>query len=46
MKDCYSCDNCVYIGEGDHMCDVNNMLVLDDFMPTDNYFWCDGDEFE
>lgn len=31
------------IGEGDHICDVDPcLIVLAGYVPTDDYFWCDG----
>ena len=40
------CENCTYltgIGEGDHICDVDTcLIVLAGYVPTDDYFWCDG----
>lgn len=41
------CDNCIYIGEGDSICDVEDpILVLEDWEPTDDFFWCGGSEFK
>lgn len=37
IKSCYDCDNCVYVGEGGFMCLHTNKIVMDDFMPTDDY---------
>ena len=31
------CDHCIYIGEGDSMCDVTHEIVLADWMPTDAF---------
>jgi len=31
------CDNCIYIGEGDSICDLIQEIVLDDWMPTTEY---------
>lgn len=40
---CLNCDNCVYICEGDFICDVDEpVLVIDDWEPTDSYFCCNG----
>lgn len=45
---CLTCSNCIYIGEGDSICDADDtpMLVLEDFTPTDDYWWCAGSEYE
>ena len=31
------CPNCLYIGEGDSLCDVLQEIVLEDWMPTEHY---------
>mgnify|MGYP001515451052 CR=1 FL=1 len=31
------CPNCMYIGEGDSLCDVLQEIVLDDWSPTEHY---------
>lgn len=31
------CPNCQYIGEGDSICDATMNMVLDDWIPTDNF---------
>lgn len=28
---CTDCDNCLYIGEGDSMCDVYHIIVIEDW---------------
>lgn len=43
---CQDCDNCMYLEEGDSMCDVNDKIILEDWIPTDDYFWCNGKEFD
>lgn len=40
--DCFNCENCMYHSEGDSFCDVNNEFVLEDWIPTENFRWCDG----
>lgn len=42
---CHNCEHCIYIGEGDYICDENNEIVIEDWMPTDDYFWCNGKSF-
>jgi len=32
-----ACDHCLYIGEGDSICDVTHEIVLSDWMPTDAF---------
>lgn len=48
MPHCMNCANCIYIGEGDSICDALDepVLVLSDFEPTDDYFCCGGSEYE
>ena len=31
------CDNCIYIGEGDSMCDVTHKIMLSEWVPTDDF---------
>lgn len=46
-KICNTCVNCVYIGEGDFICDVNEpILVLEDFTPTEDFMSCNGVDYE
>jgi hypothetical protein len=39
------CENCLYIGEGDYMCDTNNEIVIEEWQPTEDYYYCGGKEF-
>lgn len=42
---CSSCDNAIPIGEGDHICEECGgipVVVLSDYMPTDQYLACKG----
>ena len=32
-----TCDNCIYIGEGDSVCEATQNIVLSDWKPTDDY---------
>lgn len=43
---CITCEHCVYIGEGDHICDVHQVLVLEDHAPSDNFYLCGGVDYE
>ena len=45
VKFCFECANCQYIGEGDHICDVNMEIITDDWEPTDMFYHCGGKEF-
>jgi len=31
------CEQCIYIGEGDSICEVTHAIVLSDWIPTDAY---------
>lgn len=42
---CDNCTHCVYVGEGGYLCDVKNEIVIDDWIPTENYYTCKGVEF-
>ena len=46
-KICSTCANCVYIGEGDYICDVDEpILVMEDHMPNENYCCCNECDWE
>lgn len=34
------CDECVYIGEGDFLCEKYNEIVLSDWEPTEDFTMC------
>lgn len=38
---CHTCPNCVYLGDGDHICDLNNQVVMINWEPTENYGCCE-----
>jgi len=48
-KCCDTCEYCMYICEGDYICDVEVdegatvQLIKEDHTPTDHYFWCGGE---
>lgn len=46
MINCHNCNNCTYIGEGDYICDMTNEVVISDWQPTEDYYSCDGKDFE
>ena len=42
-KCCENCGNLVPICEGDLICEEDpTQLVLDGYVPTDGYIWCEG----
>ena len=45
VKCCFECDHCQYIGEGDHICDVNMEIIVCEWEPTDMFYHCGGKEF-
>ena len=46
-KICSTCANCVYIGEGDYICDVDEpIIVMEDHMPNENYCACNECDWE
>lgn len=46
-KCCETCVNFTPIGEGDHICIADEpVLILDDYTPTENYFYCGGSKHE
>lgn len=45
------CDCCLYIGEGDFVCDKHSnddnpriVLVIDEWQPTENYLYCEQED--
>lgn len=53
MPACETCDNCIAIGEGDHICyevksnDGNPAtVVISDYVPTSEYLKCGGKKYE
>lgn len=46
-KMCQNCEHCVYICEGDFICDMDEpILVMEDYTPTEDYLYCDGVDYE
>ena len=44
---CMNCDHCIYIGEGDFICDAGEpFMVMSDWEPTDDYWNCAGCDYE
>ena len=44
-KDCSGCNHCIYIGDGDFVCDKHihepeKAVVIEDWSPTDNHLQC------
>lgn len=44
-KLCEQCENCIYLENGDMICDVNDELIYEDFQPTDKNMWCEMENF-
>lgn len=46
-KGCEYCDNCIPIGEGDHVCYEcgEPKIVISDYVATDEYMSCGGRKF-
>lgn len=40
MCDPGMCDECMYIGEGDFLCEKHQEVVVSDWTPTENYLMC------
>ena len=38
---CEVCDECIALGDGDFMCDIKNVLVINAYTPTDSYSLCE-----
>jgi hypothetical protein len=44
---CHHCEHAVYIGDGDYICDMSNDIIMIDWgTPTEDYYQCDGKDFE
>ncbi|MCI9626494.1 MAG: hypothetical protein HFI90_06900 [Clostridia bacterium] len=44
---CENCENFIPIGEGDHICIAGMpIIVVEEYTPTEDYFWCKGKRFE
>lgn len=39
-KDCMYCESCIPIGGGDHFCDEEMVIVIEDYTPNENYCCC------
>ena len=46
MINCHNCNNCTYIGEGDYICDMTTEVVISEWQPTEDYYSCEGKDFE
>ncbi len=46
MKRCEQCVNCIYLEDGDMICDVNDKLIYENFQPSKEYMWCNTEKFE
>lgn len=40
------CDECLYIGEGDFLCDEHQTIVVSDWEPTKDYLICEREATE
>lgn len=47
-KNCHNCSECSYIGEGDSacMCEMPPVLVIEDWIPNENFFYCGGKKYK
>nr|DAZ13268.1 MAG TPA: hypothetical protein [Caudoviricetes sp.] len=45
---CETCDHCIPIGEGDHICDETGIpvFVIEDYEPGAKYLWCGGRRYQ
>lgn len=44
-KNCFYCENCIYLCEGDYICDVMQEIVVSAFEPTEDFMICEGKKF-
>lgn len=40
IGNCLECEDCLYIGDGDSICQDTSRLVLDDWAPTEHFGQC------
>ena len=45
-KNCYTCDHCIYVGDGGYWCEVCTYIVVEDWEPTEEFNFCEGKDFE
>lgn len=47
IKTCETCENCIPIGEGDHVCHEceTPIMPISDYNPTDKYLACRGKHY-
>lgn len=47
LRNCFNCEHFIYVGEGDYICDMSNYLVVEEFaMPTEEFYRCDGKDYQ
>ena len=44
-RNCFYCDKCEYLGEGDYVCDEEQEIVVSSFEPTEAFLVCKGRKF-
>jgi hypothetical protein len=45
-RDCHNCEDAMYIGEGDYICDGNpTSLVIADWIPTEDFAMCNHNRY-
>lgn len=46
-KMCLTCEHCIYICEGDYICDVEKIpvLIMEEHCPNENYWYCASSEW-
>lgn len=45
---CETCNHCIPVGEGNHICDETGIpvFVIEDYEPGAKYLWCDGRRYQ
>lgn len=43
---CHLCKKCTFMGRGNYICNMTNDVVISDWRPTENYYFCEGKDFE
>lgn len=40
VRTCDRCEECIPLGEGDHICSLTGEIVLEDYIPTEYFAQC------
>lgn len=46
IRCCATCNCCIYVEDDNCICDKHNVIVMEDFEPSENYNYCDECDWE